>query len=54
MEFVERARKNYENTKKTKDDIKKEIMAQELMEKFFSDIDFESTSFKIKKEMNLK
>ena len=48
MEFVERARKNYENTKKTKDDIKKEIMAQELMEKFFSDIDFESTSFKIK------
>ena len=48
MEFVERARKNYENTKKTKDDIKKEIMAQELMEKFFSAIDFESTSFKIK------
>lgn len=48
MEFVERARKNYENTKKTKDDIKKEIMAQELMEKIFSAIDFESTSFKIK------
>lgn len=48
MKFVERARKNYENTKKTKDDIKKEIMAQELMEKFFSAIDFESTSFKIK------
>ena len=39
---------SYENTKKTKDDIKKEIMAQELMEKFFSAIDFESTSFKIK------
>lgn len=54
MEFVERARKNYENTKKTKDDIKKEIMAQELMEKFFSDIDFESTSFKIKKGNEFK
>lgn len=54
MEFVERARKNYENTKKTKDDIKKEIMAQELMEKFFSDIDFESTSFKTKKGNEFK
>ena len=38
-----------DNHKWTKDDIKKEIMAQELMEKFFSDIDFESTSFKIKR-----
>lgn len=44
--FVERARKNYENSQKTKEIIEKEILVEEQMTNFFSNIEFGVGVFK--------
>ena len=44
--FVERARKNYENSQKPVEVIEKELSTQEAMEEFFSNIEFGQTAFK--------
>lgn len=44
--FVDRARRNYENAQKTKEEIAKEASAQETMEEFFSEVNMGSDSFK--------
>lgn len=44
--FVARARKNYEDSQKTREDVEKEITVQESMEEFFSDIEFGVDTFK--------
>ncbi len=44
--FVARARKNYENSKKTRDDVEAELSAQESIEEFFSNIELGVDSFK--------
>lgn len=44
--FVERARKNYENSQKSKEIIEKEISVQEAITKFFSDVELGVDSFK--------
>lgn len=44
--FVDCARKNYEDSKKTKEVVEKELSAQEAMEEFFSDIEFGVDTFK--------
>ena len=44
--FVERARKNYENSQKPVEVFEKEQSAQEAMKAFFSNIEFDETSFK--------
>lgn len=43
--FVERARKNYENSLKSKDVIEKEISVQEAITDFFSNVEFGVDSF---------
>lgn len=45
-EFVTRARKNYEDSLKSKEVIEKEISAQEAMDNFFSDIELGVDTFK--------
>lgn len=45
-QFVNRARKNYENSKKTKEIIEKEVSVQDAMMDFFSDIEFGADTFK--------
>lgn len=44
--FVARARKNYEDAKKTKEIIQQELSAQEAMELFFSNIEFGTDEFR--------
>lgn len=44
--FVARARKNYEDSQKTREDVEKEVTVQESMEGFFSDIEFGVDTFK--------
>lgn len=44
--FVARARKNYENSRKTKETIAKEISVQEAMSEFFSNIELGADTFK--------
>jgi len=44
--FVDCARKNYEDSKKTKEVVEKELSAQEAMAEFFSDIEFGVDTFK--------
>lgn len=44
--FVARARKNYENSQKSKEAIEKEASAQESMREFFSNIEFGIDTFK--------
>lgn len=44
--FVARARKNYEDSQKSKEVIEKEVSAQEAMEQFFSSIELGSERFK--------
>lgn len=44
--FVARARKNYENSRKTKETIAKEISVQEAMSEFFSNIELGVDTFK--------
>lgn len=44
--FVARARKNYENSQKSKEAIEKEASAQESMREFFSNIEFGADIFK--------
>lgn len=44
--FVARARKNYEDSQKTKEVVEKELSAQEAMTEFFSDIEFGVDTFK--------
>ena len=44
--FVARARKNYENSKKTRDDVESELSAQESIEEFFSNIELGVDTFK--------
>lgn len=44
--FVARARKNYEDSQKSKEVIEKEVSAQEAMEHFFSSIELGSDRFK--------
>ncbi len=44
--FVDRARKNYENSQKSKEVIEKEISVQEAMDEFFSSIEFGKDTFK--------
>ena len=44
--FVARARKNYEDSQKTREDMEKEVTVQESMEEFFSDIEFGVDKFK--------
>ena len=44
--FVDRARKNYEDSQKTREDVEKEVTVQESMEEFFSDIEFGVDTFK--------
>ncbi len=45
-EFVEIARKNYENSLKTEEMIAKEVSVEAAMDEFFSDIDYGQTTFK--------
>ena len=45
-EFVARARKNYEDSQKSKETIEKEVSAEEAMKEFFSEIEFGSDTFK--------
>lgn len=44
--FVARARKNYEDSQKSKEVVEKELSAQEAMTEFFSDIEFGVDMFK--------
>lgn len=44
--FVARARKNYEDSQKTREDVEKEVTVQESMKEFFSDIEFGVDTFK--------
>jgi hypothetical protein len=44
--FVDQARKNYENSQKSKDSVEHELSAQEAMSGFFSDIEFGADLFK--------
>lgn len=44
--FIEKARKNYENSQKSKEDFEKETSVQEEISTFFSSIDFGKTEFK--------
>ena len=44
--FVARARKNYEDSQKSKEVVEKELSAQEAMTEFFSDIEFGVDTFK--------
>ena len=44
--FVACARKNYEDSQKTREDMEKEVTVQESMEEFFSDIEFGVDTFK--------
>ncbi len=44
--FVDCARKNYEDSQKTKEVVEKELSAQEAMTEFFSDIEFGVDTFK--------
>ena len=44
--FVARARKNYEDSQKTREDMEKEVTVQESMEEFFSDIELGVDTFK--------
>lgn len=44
--FVDRARKNYEDSQKAKEQIEKELSAQEALTYFFSNIEFAITEFK--------
>lgn len=44
--FVARARKNYEDSLKTPEDIEKESSVQEAMEEFFSNIEFGKNTFR--------
>lgn len=44
--FVARARKNYEDSQKTREDVEKEVTVQESVEEFFSDIEFGVDKFK--------
>ena len=44
--FVARARRNYEDSQKTREDVEKEVTVQESMEEFFSDIGFGVDTFK--------
>lgn len=46
MEFVKRARENFENSHKTKEIIAKEISVQESMTEFFSNIELGADTFK--------
>lgn len=46
MKFVTRARKNYEDSQKSKDTIEKEISVQESMTEFFSNIELGADTFK--------
>ena len=43
--FVERARKNYENSKKSQDTVEKEATAQESIAKFFDSVEFGVDTF---------
>ena len=43
--FVSKARKNYEASQKTVDMIEKEVSAQEILEAFFADIEFDVDKF---------
>lgn len=47
--FVARARKNYEDSQKSKETIEKEISVQESISDFFSNIEFGVTTFEISK-----
>ena len=44
--FVARARRNYEDSQKTREDVEKEVTVQESMAEFFSDIEFGVDTFK--------
>lgn len=44
--FVARARRNYEDSQKTREDVEKEVTVQEFMAEFFSDIEFGVDTFK--------
>lgn len=44
--FVERARKNYENSQKSQEDVEKEASAQESISDFFSSVEFGVDTFK--------
>lgn len=46
--FVTRARKNYENSKKTREDVETELSVQEAMENFFSGVKLGVDTFKTK------
>lgn len=43
--FIDRARTNYENSQKSKETIEQEVMAQDAMDAFFSDIEFGEDKF---------
>jgi 5-methylcytosine-specific restriction endonuclease McrBC GTP-binding regulatory subunit McrB len=45
MKFVDEARKNYENSQKTKEVIEKEMSTQEAFSKFLSDVELGTTPF---------
>ncbi len=47
--FVERARKNYDDSKKSKDVVEQEVMAQDAMNAFFDDIELGVDKFKTTK-----
>ena len=43
--FIARARKNYENSQKSKEVIEQEVLVQDAMDAFFDNIDFEQNKF---------
>lgn len=45
-QFIDRAKKNYEDSQKTQEDIEKELSVQELITDFFSDVEFGVDTFK--------
>jgi len=44
--FISKARTNYEDSSKSKSELSKEKTAQELINKFFADVEFETQSFR--------
>lgn len=48
-EFVERARTNYENSRKSKETIEQEVMVQDAIDAFFGEIEFGQDKFKTTK-----
>ena len=52
--FVDKARRNYEYSKKSTEVIANELSVQEAMKEFFDDVDTGNNTFKTKRVQNLQ